>query len=195
MKILYRFSVVVLVVTLMPCAVSEAPFDYLSDVYEDLQVSHVQGWGKLGINTATKPPDNRPAAPIKIGAKVYEKGFGNHAPGEMVFKLPTGEYTHFEAVVGIHGQGGGKGSVIFQVLVDGEKRFDSGVRTDSDEAMPVLVPLDGAQELKLVSSDAGDVYSCDMANWAESRLLRDPALKRCCTMPNEYRHRVLQASR
>jgi len=165
---------VVLILALMPCAVAEAPFDYLSDVYDDLAVSHVQGWGKLGINTATKPPDGRPASPLKIGAKTYEKGLGHHAAGEMVFKLPAGEYTHFEAVVGIHGQGGGKGSVVFQVWLDGKKRFDSGVRSDSDEAMPVLVPVDVARELKLVSTDSGDGISCDMANWAEARLLRDP---------------------
>ncbi len=148
---------------------------YLSDAFKDLVQKHNQQWGRLGLDTATKPTDGRPAAPIRIGKQTYKKGIGHHAKGELIFNL-AGKYTAFKATVGVHPQGGKRGSVVFQVFVDGKKRFDSGVMTDSDPAKGVDVALVGAKELRLVSGDAGNGISCDMANWAEARLVRDPTV-------------------
>lgn len=148
--------------------------DQLSDVYDTLVVSESQGWGFLGKDVAAGPPDGRPPATLRIGETTYERGIGHHAPGALVFHLPVGEYTEFLAEVGVHWQGGGKGSVVFQVLVDGQPRFDSGRMSDSDSAKPVRVSLSGARELRLVSTDGGDGIGCDMANWANARLLRHP---------------------
>ncbi|MBN2310815.1 MAG: NPCBM/NEW2 domain-containing protein, partial [Candidatus Hydrogenedentes bacterium] len=146
---------------------------YLSDAYEALAPTCAQGWGALGLNTAAGQSPGT-GAPLRIGEALFDKGLGHHAPGEIHIELPEGEYTAFAATVGVHWQGGGRGSVAFQVFVDGEKRFDSGAMTDSDAAQSVDVPLAGARQLRLVATDAGDGISCDMANWADARLLRDP---------------------
>jgi hypothetical protein len=155
-------------------AFSEVDSDYISDVFSDLVVEQVQGWGRLGLDTAVDPADRRPPSPLRIGEAVYPKGLGHHATGALVFGLPDNVYTAFLAEVGVHWQGGGRGSVVFQVFVDGEKRFDSGVMRDNDAAKPIEVTLAGAQELRLVAMDGEDGINCDMANWAMARLVRDP---------------------
>lgn len=161
-------------IVLCGSAVCEDNADYVSDVYGDLPVKCLQGWGRLGLDTAADPADGRLPSVLRIGEATYPKGLGHHAPGELVFVLPQGVYTAFLAEAGVHWQGGGRGSVLFQVFVDGEKRFDSGVMSDSDTAKPIEVALAGAQELRLVAADDGDGINCDMANWAMARLVRDP---------------------
>ena len=47
------------------------------------------------------------------------------------------------------------GSVVFQVYVDGEKQFDSGLMNSRDPQQYVEVNLAGAKELKLVVTDGG----------------------------------------
>jgi hypothetical protein len=134
-----------------------------------------QGWGGFGVNTAAFAPGGPPPLTLRIADKDYTRGLGHHAPGEIAVPL-SGQYTRFQAEVGVQWQGGGRGSVVFQVWVDGEQRFDSGKMTDSDAAKPVDIPLTGAGEMKLVATDSGDGFSCDMANWADARLTRDPAI-------------------
>ncbi|MCP4642875.1 MAG: hypothetical protein GY851_20675 [bacterium] len=170
------------ILTFLPCAVCATADDsgvfgdvvYLSDVCDDLAADIVQGWGTLGRDTAAVPTDGRAGGELRLGEKAFDKGLGHHAPGQLVFELPEGAYTGFAATVGVHWQGGGRGSVVFQVLVDGEVQFDSGRMTDSDPAQNIDVPVAGARELVLRATDGGDGYGCDMANWIEARLVRDP---------------------
>ncbi len=145
---------------------------YLSDLARATPFVAQQAWGTLGLDTATVPPDGRAATPIILGQKTYAKGLGHHAGGEIVIPV-TPAYVRFCAEVGVQWQGGQRGSVVMQVWVDGVKQFDSGVRTDSDAPVPVEVALTGARELRLVASDNGDGVSCDMATWADARIILD----------------------
>lgn len=142
---------------------------YLDEVADTLVVK--QGWGNLGINTAAWTPAAAPLR-LRIAEAEYDRGLGHHAPGEIVVPL-EGRYLSFTAEVGVQWLGGGKGSVVFEVWVDGEKRFDSGTMSDTDPAKVVEVDLTGARELRLVAPDGGDGFSCDMANWANARLVHD----------------------
>lgn len=151
------------------CSSDQARVDYLSDLqHRFLYVQ--QGWGKLGIDTAAYSGD-KPAQKIRIKDRDYIKGIGHHAPGEIIVEL-NGEYDRFETDVGVQWQGGNVGSVVFQVFVDDEERFCSGVMRESDEPRPVRISVEGASELRLVVSDAGDGITCDCANWADARLVR-----------------------
>jgi len=96
---------------------------------------------------------------------------GTHAQSTIAYDLAAlgRGYERFEALVGIDDEVGG-GSVVFQVLVDGEKRFDSGTLTPASAPLPVRVSVRGAKELKLVVTDAGDGISSDHADWAAARL-------------------------
>ena len=143
---------------------------YLSDISN---LKSQQQWGLLGINSAAGAPGEKRFSQMRIGETVYDKGLGHHANGVITVPL-HGEYQWFNAMIGVQWQGGGKGSVVFQVFVDGNKAYESIVMRDSDPVTPVRVSLSGAQELRLVANDNKDGIGCDMANWAEARLIRDP---------------------
>lgn len=155
--------------------------EYLSDLRGRF-ASVAIGWGVLGINTCVHLPDRTPL-PLRIRDKIYDRGLGAHAPGHILIDL-DGEYETFEAEVGVQWQGQNIGSVVFQVFVDGEKRFDSGVMREADEPKRVRVSVRGAQELALVMTDAGDGITCDCANWVEARLTR--AGRPAAAPPAEY---------
>lgn len=138
-----------------------------------LAVSHQQGWGRVGLDTAAYAPGTQPVR-LRIGPREYEAGLGVHAPAVTVLAL-DGTYRMFEAEAGVQWQGGtGTGTVIMSVLVDGKKVFDSGPLREGDAPVPVRVSVEGAWELRLEVADAGDGITCDMANWATVRLEPDP---------------------
>ncbi len=147
---------------------------YLSDIPN--RILYVkQGWGELGIDAAAHAADQTPAK-LKIGNKEYDKGIGHHAPGEIIVDL-GGEYDYFEAELGVQQQGGKVGSVVFQVFVDDEKRYDSGIVREADEAKYVKIGISGAAELRLVVTDAGDGITCDCANWADAKLIKSKSMQ------------------
>jgi NPCBM/NEW2 domain len=139
---------------------------YLGD-HPELILSSSQAWGELGLNVAAHASD-KSGLPLQIGENIYPKGLGHHANGSIEVLL-EGEYAGFDAELGIQPCGAG-GSVIFRVIVDGERRFDSGILWATNAPKAVHVNLAGAQELCLEAGDAGDGISCDMANWANARL-------------------------
>ncbi|MBI3920223.1 MAG: NPCBM/NEW2 domain-containing protein [Armatimonadetes bacterium] len=157
------------------CGADQPPAtEYLSDRL-DLFSYIQQGWGELGIDTAARAPGRTPI-PLRIKDKTFAKGLGHHAPGEIVVDL-EGLYETFEAEVGVLWQGGNVGSVVFRVFVDDRRRFDSGIMREREAPKPVRVSVAGAQELRLVVTDAGDGITCDCANWAEARLVRSSKTK------------------
>jgi hypothetical protein len=146
--------------------------DYLSDPDAGIALTHSQAWGDFGRDTAAARPGGV-GSPMRIGDRTFARGLGHHANGEIVVDL-RGQYSSFRCLVGVQWQAGNRGSVVFRVLVDGDLKFETGPMSDSDPPRPVEVPVGGARELRLVASDAGDGIGCDMANWAEAALIRDP---------------------
>jgi hypothetical protein len=152
----------------------EPPAEYLSDGLSERIVSVTQGWGELGFNTSVRPL-YKPAMKLRIKDKDYQHGLGHHASGEIAVEL-GGQFKTFQTDVGIQWQGGQNlASVIFRVYVDDKKVFDSGVVRENDPPRHVSVSVEGAEELRLVADDAGDGITCDCANWADARLVRNPA--------------------
>jgi len=162
------------VILIVLCAIALAAqpaeeADYLAD-HPHLLTSVLQGWGELGLNACAHAPGTTPL-PMEIAGKRFARGLGHHAPGEIVVDL-DGAYTAFAADVGVQKQASNMGSVVFRVLVDGKVRFDSGLMRESTPARSVRVDLRGSRELRLVVTDGGDGITCDVANWANARLLR-----------------------
>lgn len=159
------------------CAASQAadiPQDEsLSDSLSERIVSVSQGWGELGLNTSVTA--GQKSLKLRIKDTEYARGLGHHANGEIVVDL-GGQFQTFQAEIGIQWQDGDNAaSVVFQVYVDNKKAFDSGVMHHHDAPRPVAVSVAGAKELRLVANDAGDGISFDCANWADARLIRNPA--------------------
>lgn len=144
---------------------------YLTDWDADLLGSNAQTWGVLGRDTAAKPTAEAAGVPLKIQDKTYQHGLGHHASGEILVDL-WGKYQTFLCDVGVQRQNGQNlASVVFQIFVDGEKRFDSGVMHENDPPRPVSISVAGADALRLVLTDAGDGINCDMGDWADARLI------------------------
>ncbi|MGI6414942.1 MAG: NPCBM/NEW2 domain-containing protein [Thermoguttaceae bacterium] len=164
-------------IPLHPAAAAEPPqVQYLGDDLADRISDVIQAWGELGFNTAVRPA-TKPPTKLQIGDKEYARGLGSHANGEITVDL-GGQFKTFQAEIGIQRQPQqGEGTVVFQVFVDDEKRFDSGVVTQANPPQELTIPVEGAEELRLVVTDAGDGITCDCANWAEARLIRDPSAR------------------
>jgi hypothetical protein len=145
---------------------------YLGDQPAGIRLEHRQQWGDFGFNRAAARSGGT-GSPLRIGTQTYLRGLGHHANGEIEIEL-RGRFLRFKALAGIQWQGGNRGSVVFRVTVDGETRFETGPMSDSDPPRPIDVALDGARKLRLIAADAGDGIGCDMANWVDAFLLRDP---------------------
>jgi hypothetical protein len=156
--------------------------EYLSESLSGNILSATQDWGHTGINTAAFST-RESALKLRIKDKEYAHGIGSHANGEIVIEL-DGQFKQFQADAGMQWLGGQTpGSVVLQVFVDDKKVFDSGVMRENDPAKPVSVSVEGADELRLVATDAGDGIHSDLADWADARLTRNPAATKKAASP------------
>ena len=107
--------------------------------------------------------------PLTLAGVVYPHGLGTHSVGRLTIKL-HGAATRFASRVGIDDETQGKGSVIFQIVVDGKTRAQTNVLHGGDKPQLLSVDLTGAQTLTLRVGDAGDGYEFDHADWAGALL-------------------------
>jgi len=143
--------------------------EYLTDVsYRIWPVR--QGWGYTGVDTAWVSWGAKPV-PIRIGGKEYRKGLGTLTTGDILVEL-DGEYDTFEAEIGV--QQPETGSVVFEVLLDGKKVFDSGVVKPEEPPKLIGVPVGGARAMRLLVNSPSPTHSYVYisANWANARLIR-----------------------
>jgi len=73
---------------------------------------------------------------------------------------------------------GEKGSVQFQVLVDGQKKAESPIMLPK-KVHELVVELGGAKEITLRVLNGGDGYSYDHAAWGLARFLKAGAKDPC----------------
>lgn len=124
---------------------------------------------------------NNRGQPLRIRREVYGRGYGVHAPNQMVYALAP-EHGRFVALAGAddqlhddrHGANLGRyPTLIFRVLVDGVVRAESPVMRPGEPAWRFDVPIPtGARRLALVTTDAGDGNREDLGNWVEAGFLR-----------------------
>ncbi|MGG7177353.1 NPCBM/NEW2 domain-containing protein [Clostridium paraputrificum] len=108
----------------------------------------------------------------KDGSEIsFERGIGAHATSTTIYDLSEKDYSYFSSYVGVDRQMfGSVGTVSFEVYVDGEKKFDSGVMTSRDHMKYLEVDIAGAKELKLVVTDGGNGIGSDHATWGDTKL-------------------------
>ncbi len=136
---------------------------------ETLDLSVIdQDWGRA---RAAKSVDGHP---LKIGQQTFAHGVGTHAAGEFTIDL-HGAARRFEARVGVDAEVGELGSVVFVVLADGKEVYRSPVLHGGEAAQPVSVDLAGVKTLVLAVENGGDDINYDHADWADARLILDPA--------------------
>lgn len=101
----------------------------------------------------------------------YERGIGAHSTSTITYNLSDKDYAYFTSYVGVDRQMHGTvGSVSFEVWVDGEKKFESGLMNSRDTQKYVEVDINGAKELKFVVTDGGNGNGSDHATWGDAKL-------------------------
>jgi len=132
---------------------------------EDLDLSQMtQGWGQPGKARSVD------GAPLTIGGKAYEHGVGTHANSDVTIQL-SGAGQAFSSDVGVDSETGKRGSVRFEIWVDGKKISDSGVMRGGDAAKHLQVGLHGARKLELIVDEADNGIDYDHADWADAQLV------------------------
>jgi alpha-galactosidase len=141
---------------------------FLSDL---TWTSMTNGWGPAEKDMSNGEQAAGDGHPISIRGKTYAKGLGVHALSNIVYNLTTaGSCTSFNSDVGIDDEVNGAGSVVFQVLLDGVKAFDSGVVTGTSAVKTATVNVTGKSQLTLVVNDDGDGLTADHSDWAGAQL-------------------------
>ncbi len=128
----------------------------------DLNLIHFeQGWGEPGKNRSVS------GNALSIGGKTFSHGIGTHSKSICKINLNQSA-TCFQAMVGIDSESGNRGSVEFQIELDGKTVWKSGVIKGGEAARKVDAKLKGATTMKLIVTDGGDGTASDHANWAEA---------------------------
>lgn len=110
-------------------------------------------------------------APLRLRGVEYSKGLGMHSRSEVTYRL-DGRYQKFHSTIGVDDETRGKGSVIFEVTVDGKSAYKSPVLTGTSQAVSIPpVSVSGARTLTLTVDYAtqGDIQ--DHANWCQALLV------------------------
>ncbi len=88
---------------------------------------------------------------------------------EAAYQIPA-DAKYFAAICGF-GNRDRRASVEFKVYVDDQLKFDSGVYRTGQPLLPVVVNIEGAKKLKLVTTDGGDDIIADYAWWGDARFI------------------------
>lgn len=127
--------------------------------------------------------------------RVYEKGIGTHANSTVVYDLTDKDYAYFTSYVGVdRAMYGSVGSVSFEVYVDGEKKFDSGLMNSRDPQKYIEVDINGAKELKLVVKNGENGIGSDHASWGNTKLhfANDVNLNETVTIKNSNLETIIK---
>jgi alpha-galactosidase len=126
-----------------------------------------QGWGSP---QARKSVDGRA---ITLKGEIYAHGIGTHAASEWLIDL-KGAARKFLADVGIDDEVNDRGSVEFEVWVDGKKAASTPVLRGGGKPARIEVDLAGAKKMLLLVTEGVDGINYDHADWAGVLLVLDP---------------------
>jgi alpha-galactosidase len=146
---------------------------------DSLDLSNMrQGYGTPQVNRAIRE------TPLKIAGKKFDRGVGTHANSVLWVELAGGT-ERFTATVGLDDAANGNGSIVFKILGDGRKLFESEVMKPGAPAKKVDVALRGVRTLLLQVTDAGDGIGFDHADWADAQFQVIGAAPKTVPVPAE----------
>jgi hypothetical protein len=139
---------------------------YLSDL---TWASATNAWGPVEKDKSNGEQAAGDGTTITLNAVTYAKGLGAHAASDVRYNI-AGACSAFNASVGVDDEVGTRGSVVFQVWLDGTKAYDSGTMTGTTATKTVNVSITGKNQLQLVVTAAGDGDAYDHADWADAKI-------------------------
>ncbi len=143
---------------------------YLSTLHPTFTLN---GLGPFQRNRSNGGGAANDGLPISLDGVKYARGLGVHAASELRYGL-AGRYLTFYAEIGVDDEAATKGSVQFEVWLDGVKAFASPVMHGTDPTKIVKLDVKGKNELKLLVTDGGDGTDSDSADWADAHVIADP---------------------
>ena len=168
-------------------------FIYLSDLPEQRYcIEYIPYFPGPSDWLLPKLDHNQEGGPIYLQRHWFYKGIGVISRTEITVQLNK-EFQKFQSHIGIDDIVRERfrnsaqligGSVIFQVFVDGLKKYDSGVVNWCDDAVMIEVDVAGKKEMKLVVDFADNAHVNDFANWGGARLIKQPLPKTPTNLKN-----------
>lgn len=141
-------------------------------LYYEPILSATNGWGALEVNRSNGEQGASDGNTLTLNGTPYARGLGVHAGSDVRYSLrgSGADCVRFTADIGVDDEVGARGSVVFQIFLDGVKAYDSGIMTGSSATKQPSVDITGKQELRLVVTDAGDNKFYDHADWASPKI-------------------------
>lgn len=113
---------------------------------------------------------NAAGAPLTIRKTPYHDGLGAHSTSFIEYPLNR-QFSSFAVTVGVDGSTDGRGTVIFEVHVDGQEAANTGLMNGFTEPRELRIEnLEDAERMILVVRDGGDGEKDDLANWVDGKL-------------------------
>jgi alpha-galactosidase len=174
-RLLSKSLIVVAVLTCCSITAQAAETIWLDSL--DLRTMH-QNVGTPRVNRSGRD------FPLSIGGRQFERGVGTHAASTFRLTL-SGGTDRFLASVGVDDAAGGPAAVIFRVIADKKKLFDSGVIKSGEAAQQVDVDLHGVTSLVLLVEHGGKSPDVDYADWADARFIAGGSKPAPYVVPHE----------
>lgn len=125
-------------------------------------------------STAFKKNANWNDQPLRINGRRFLRGLGTSSASKIRYSL-EGQYRRFQSWAGVDGSAYlDKTVAVFEVWIDGQKRWESGRMTRWDAPVWIDLDVSGGRTLELVVIDQSTPGTWDHSNrvnWGEPRLL------------------------
>ena len=142
---------------------------YLSD----LEPSRVEETPYFGRRSPWRKDVNLVGEPLKMAGRTYDRGLAVHSRSALTYDL-SGQYAQFQVLVGFDESAKKLGRVDCRIFADDKELYaNSDLRADAPPISLVL-PVAGAERLKLVVDFGPDQDTGDRVIWANARLFRTP---------------------
>jgi alpha-glucosidase len=109
--------------------------------------------------------------PLTVNGQVFKKGLGVKADSVLVYKL-DGSWDRLSGHVGVDGEVGAGGHVMFRVYADGKRIFESPQQSVTSIKQLMDLDIKGIKQLKLVLLDDHGPTDSDHGDWLDARLIR-----------------------
>ena len=148
--------------------VDDGKLQFLSDL-TPVRVEEGSPFGDdLGMQWPYRVDRSVTGEPLRVGGEVHRRGLGVHAPSKLTWNL-DGQWTKLRGMVALDDQVRrlpAEGSVIFRILLDGKKAWESGILHGGDSPAPIpAIELKGAAKLTLEVDMATEFHVADRADW------------------------------
>lgn len=144
-----------------------ASVDYLSDLPV---MSSRNGLGPVERDMSNGGSAAGDGRSLVVEGVSFAKGLGVAADSEIVYDLAR-RYDDFRVTMGVDDTAGNRGSVVFEIWVDGVLEFTSPMMRGDMPGQFARVDVTGHSYLKLVVKNGGDGGAMDLANWADAHLV------------------------